>query len=237
MSERQRRQRTLDEVVADRIWEVRKDIRMLPGVYLPARMTVVRLDAERLALHSPIRVDDGLAEQLGARGRVAVIIAPNNYHHLYLKQAAERYPDAEVWAAPGLVAKRADMTLTNLLTADAKPAWGDLLTPFFLAGAPKMEESVFLHRATGTLIATDSYFNLTGAPTFMSRLMFRMMGSLKRSGQTRIWRWVVKDKAAMAESTRRMLAEADFDRLIMAHGEIIHTGGKAAYERAAAWLA
>lgn len=230
-----RKPKTLDVVVPDQIWEVKKDIKMLPGVRLPARMVVVRLDAERLALHSPVRIDEGLAAKLAEHGRVAVIIAPNNYHHLYLKQAAERYPEAEVWAAPGLTAKRQDMTLTNLLGPTAAPPWADALTPFFLAGGPKMDETVFIHRATRTLIVTDSYFNLTSAPTFMSRLLFRMTGSLNKPGQSRIWRMVVKDKQAMGESTKRLLAE-DFDRLVVAHGDTVETGAHAAYEAAAAWL-
>lgn len=98
-----------------------------------------------------------------------------------------------------------------------------------------MDETVFIHRATGTLVVTDSYFNLTNARTAMSRFMFRFVGALGKPGQSRIWRSVVKDKVAMGESTRALL-QNDFDRLVMAHGEVLESGAKGAYERAASWL-
>jgi len=36
-------------------------------------------------------------------------------------------------------------------------------------------------------------------------------------------------------STRAVLKD-DFDRLVMAHGEVVETGAKAAYEQATTWL-
>jgi len=227
--------KSLDVIVPNQIWSVSHEVKMLPGVYLPARMTVLRLDAGRLAIHSPVPINDDLAARLEALGKVEVLIAPNNYHHLYLPKTVTRYPSAEVWGAPGLTKKRPDVVFTSLLGPAAKPTWANSLTPFFLSGAPKMDETVFIHRATGTLVVTDSYFNLTNARTAMSRFMFRFVGALGKPGQSRIWRSVVKDKVAMGESTRALL-QNDFDRLVMAHGEVLESGAKGAYERAASWL-
>lgn len=226
----------LDVLVADQLWSVARTIKMIPGVRLPARMTVIRLDAARIALHSPVPIDDALAAQLAALGTVSVIIAPNNYHHLYLPKTVLRYPHAEVWGAPGLPSKRPEVTFPHLLEATAAPSWGDVLSPYFLAGGPLMDETVFVHRATRTLIVTDSYFNLmSGAPGPLSPIVFRLMGTWKSGGQSRMWRSIVKDREAMATSTRAVL-DQDFDRLVMAHGDVIETGGKSAYERASSWL-
>lgn len=227
--------KTLDTIVPDQLWSVSHEVRLLPGVYLPARMVVIRLDAERLALHSPVPMNDSLAARIDALGKVSVLIAPNDYHHLYLPKTVSRYPTAEVWGAPGLPKKRPDVTFTALFGPNAAPTWADRLTPYFLAGGPKANETVFVHQATRTLLVTDSYFNLTRARTAMSRFMFRLTGSLNKPGQSLIWRSVVKDRAAMLESTERVLA-ADFDRLVMAHGDILESGARAAYEAATRWL-
>jgi hypothetical protein len=221
-------------IVDNQLWSVPHTIRLGPGIYLPARMTIIRLDAESLALHSPVPLTAAQLDAIRAIGRVTTIIAPNNFHHLYLRPAIEAFPDADVWAAPGLPAKRPKLALRNLLGPDAKPPFADRLTPIFLAGGPKMDETVFLHRATRTLVVTDSYFHLKSTTGWLTPLVFRLTGSLK-PGQSRIWRSTVKDRQAMAAASRAVAA-LDFDRIVMAHGEVLHSGGKAAWVAATAWL-
>lgn len=225
----------LSPVVPDQIWEVDHEIRMLPGVILPARMLVLRLEGDALALWSPVRFGDEVTSAIDALGKVTTLIAPNDYHHLYLRPAMERWPDAETWAAPGLPAKRSTLQLDNLLGPDADPPFAGVLTPFFLEGSPSMQETVFLHRPTRTLIVTDSLFNLHRVRGFLSPVVFRLTGSIGRPAQSRIWRSTVKDREAMARCTVAVLEE-DFDRIIMAHGDIIETGGKDVLRAAASWL-
>ena len=226
---------TLTPVVAGHIWECSHEIRMLPGVYLPARMLVIRLEEDALALWSPVPFDDAIAGAIGELGRVTTIIAPNNYHHLYLRPAMERYPEASTWAAPGLPAKRKTLHLPNLLGVDAAPPFAHVLKPFFLEGSPAMQETVFQHLPTRTLIVTDALFNLHRTRGLLSPLLYRLTGSLGKPAQSRIWRSTVQDRAAMGRSIAALLNE-DFDRVIMAHGDIIPTGGKHIFGAAAAWL-
>lgn len=225
----------LNTLVAGQIWERSHDIQMLPGVLLPARMLVVRLAGRSLALWSPVPLDDDAVSAIRALGDVTTILAPNNYHHLYLRGAMERFSEAMVWVAPGLPAKRKDLRLTHTLGPGASPPWAADLKPLFLAGAPRMDETVLLHHATSTLIVTDAVFNITQVRGPLSRTMFRLMGSYGRPVQSRVWRSVVTDRAAMAASTRAVLAE-DFDRLIMAHGDVIDAGARAVFRDAASWL-
>lgn len=51
------------------------------------------------------------------------------------------------------------------------------------------------------------------------------MGSYGRSEPSRLERWFTKDRKALRASIERMLVW-DFDRVTVAHGEILETGGK-----------
>lgn len=226
---------TLRATVPDQIWEVAHEIRMLPGVYLPARMLVLRLEADSLALWSPVPFPDEVAEAIACLGQVRTIIAPNDFHHLYLRPAIARYPDAVVWAAPGLPAKRPSLPLHHLLGPEAEPPFREVLTPHFLHGSPRMQETAFVHRASRTLILTDSLFNLQEVRGWLSPLLFRLLGSLGAPAQSRLWRSTVTDREAMGRSFDALLQE-DFDRIIMAHGTIIETNGKSVLRAAASWL-
>jgi hypothetical protein len=226
----------LTNLVPDLLWEAAHVVHMGPGIALPTRMTVARLEDGGIALHSPVPLGEGLARALRGLGPVRLLIAPNDFHHLYLAAAVAVFPEAAVWEAPGLVRKRPDVRFDGLLGPEASPPWAASLQPFFLAGAPAVSETAFVHRSTRTLILTDALFNLQdGAPGWLSPLLFRLFGTWRRTSQSRLWRRFVKDRAAMRQSLEAVLA-ADFDRVVMAHGRVIEAGGKAALREAAAWL-
>lgn len=225
----------LSAVVPDQVWEAGSQLKMLPGLWLPTRMTVLRLAENAIALHSPIPMDDALAAAIAKLGEVVLIIAPNNYHHLALPKAIKRFPNAEVWGSPGLPKKRPDVVFTGILDKGAKPPWADVLAPFFLEGAPSMGETVFIHRPSKTLIVVDSLFNLHTVKNAFSRFMFRVTSSYGKPAQSRIWRHTVKDKKTMAASTKPLLSE-DFERVIMSHGDTVTENAKATFVQAAAWL-
>jgi hypothetical protein len=61
------------------------------------------------------------------------------------------------------------------------------------------------------------------------------VGATGRFGPHRIVRAFVRDRAAARRSLERILAW-DFDRVIVSHGDVLETGGRAALERGFAWL-
>src|SRR5882757_9790761 len=94
------------------IWHVpAAPVRLPGGVRMPLASTVMRLADGSLVLYSPAAFDDGQVAQLAALGPVAHIVAPSLLHHLHVQAAAVRWPDAIVYGAPGLAAKRGDLTL------------------------------------------------------------------------------------------------------------------------------
>ncbi len=99
------------------LWTVDND-HYLMGLHFRGRMTVVRNSEGHLWLHSPIPIDDELAGELQELGTVKYLVGPNKYHHVYLKDAAEKYPQALVFGPPGLAKKRKDIAFHHQLEQD-----------------------------------------------------------------------------------------------------------------------
>lgn len=65
--------------------------------------------------------------------------------------------------------------------------------------------------------------------------LLRLTGTWGQLAQSRVWWFATRDRAAAASSVRRMLA-ADFDRVVMAHGEVLESDARARMTTALAWM-
>src|SRR5262249_7238680 len=74
------------------------------GAKLPlpftTRMTVVRLSNGDLFLHSPIKFDVRLANELLGFGAVRHLVSPNQFHYAHIGGWAKAFPNAVSWASP-----------------------------------------------------------------------------------------------------------------------------------------
>jgi hypothetical protein len=156
----------------------------------------------------------------------AVIVAPSLLHHDHLQRAIDDHASRAVWAPPGLVDKIPALApFVKTFGVDRWPYYEDL--PFHaIAGAPKRNEIAFFHRATRTLFLTDLVFNIREPHGLLSPLAFRMMGVYRRFGMMKPWTRWIEDRPAFLRSIDEVLAW-DFDRIAMAHGEIVTANGKA----------
>lgn len=225
--------------IAPDLWCLDADLRLSAGFHLPIRMTVIRLASGGLWLHSPIAIDDTSAAAIEALGPVEHIVAPSLMHHLFARPACERWPSAKLHAPASLAAKRdrsrralpaPQLRIDQALAEDAR--WSELAI-VALEGAPKLDEFVFVHRPSGTLIVTDLVFNVHEVEGLMSPLILRMVGAWKRLAQSRIWRTAVKDRAAIKASAERV-TKLEFHRLVPAHGDVVE--GPDTHERVHAAL-
>ena len=209
---------------------------VLPGgFHMPARMTALPLADAGVALVSPIPIDDALAARVEALGPVRFLIAPNLLHHLYLGAAKERWPDAIVLAPSALRAKRPDLAIDAALEDGLPPELAAGVRAIKIDGAPAVEEFVFFHEASGTLVVTDLLFHVTHPRGFIAHVVLWLVGCYKRLAQSRAWRFFVKDRAAAARSAR-LVTGLSFERLIPAHGDVIQSGARPQVERALAWM-
>jgi hypothetical protein len=219
--------------VADDLWTADTEMRM-PLMHLPLRMTVIRI-GDALWVHSPIALDDALAREIDALGRVAWLVGPNAFHHLKLRPYHERWPDAELWCPPALAAKRTDLAFRGQLCADMPAAWQGHLEAVRLEGAPKLDEVVFFHAPSKSLVCTDLVFNIQSPRGWAVWPLLKMMGTYKRFAMSNFWKVLAKDRAKLGECVERVLAW-DIERVVVAHGEIVEDDARRRLANAVAWM-
>lgn len=220
--------------LADDVWVTERPQRFF-GLPVGARMTVIRLSGGRLLLHSPLPLDAPLRAQLDALGRVAYAVAPNRVHHLYAGDVVRAYPEARLWVAPGLPEKRPDLVYEAVLGDEAPPEWRGELEQTFFRGRPYENEVAFFHPASRTLLLCDLAFNFGPRDALPTRLLMKLLRSYGRLGPSRLDPLLIRDRAAARASLERILAW-DFDRVIVAHGDVQESGGHPLIRDGYAWL-
>ena len=205
------------------------------GLVVGTRMTVIRLDDGSLLLHSPVSLDSRLHEELDALGPVRYAVAPNRVHHLYAGKVSQSYPGARLWIAPGLERKRADLVHEAILGDEAPVEWRGQVDQTFFRGRPYENEVVFLHRKSGTLILCDLAFNFRAGTHPVTRWLMQLIRSYDRFGPSKLDPLLIRDRALARKSLERILAW-DFDRVVVAHGDVLERGGREALREGYAWL-
>jgi hypothetical protein len=205
------------------------------GLPVGARMTVMRLSGDRLLLHSPIPLDAALRAELDALGPVAYVVAPNRVHHLYAGDVRKAYPEARLWIGPGLEKKRPDLVYEAILGDESPAEWRGEVDQAFFAGRPYENEVAFFHRASRTLILCDLAFNFGPRSPWRTRVFMSLIRSYGYLTPTKLDPLLIRDRRAARASLERILAW-DFERVVVAHGEVQETGGKALLRDGYAWL-
>lgn len=201
------------------------------GLEVGARMTVIRLESG-LMIISPIKPDEQIIHQLNKIDKVAYIIAPNLYHHLFISEFQLIYPSAKLIIPKGLNIKLPKLDFAQLLNDNNGSLENQvdyLLIDGFkildISGASTLNEYVFFHRNSHTLILTDTAFHFDGNFTFKTHLAARLLGIYGKLAPSFLEKLASKDTQKVKKSFQKVF-EWDFDRVIMAHGSIVETGAK-----------
>lgn len=203
------------------------------GLHVGTRMTVVRLPTGGLWVCSPIALSDELRGELDDLGPVEHVVGPNKYHHLHLGEYVEAYPEARLHGAPGLADKRPDLRFDGELGDDHAP-WGPSLEPVHVGGT-LLRETVFVHPATRTLVATDLLENFETSEHLLTRLYLKLGGIHGKPGVSRPLRWFHRERSRARAGVDRIL-ERDFERIVICHGDVIERDGPEILRSSYAWL-
>lgn len=204
------------------------------GLPLGRQLVVVRLPGGGLWVHSPVPVTPALRAEVAALGAVRHVVGPNLWHDECLREFQAEHPAALFHAAPGLAAQKKDVRFGAELSDTPHPDWAGVLDQHLVRGMPRMNEVVFFHRASRSLIIADLAFNLRDGPWWFARLM-TLYGLWNRFGPSPLEKWMMADKTAVRASLERIL-EWDFDRVIVGHGRNLEAGAKPVFRAAYAFL-
>lgn len=171
----------LKEVVPGSVWALEQNLAIGP-LETPLRCVVVKLNNDTLWVHAPLAPTEeffDLIESLGAP--VGHIVVPTYAleHKVFARDAAERYPDADIWVAPGQFAFPVEVPLEKVFgreiagvlgtTRDEggsgrSPPWLDEIDCEVLKAGKftvafkdvTIREAAFFHKASKTLVVTDA---------------------------------------------------------------------------------
>ena len=205
-------------------------------------LTVICLSGNRILLISPIKLEPQTQQAIKDLGTVAYIIAPNLFHYLYIQECKNVYPQAKLLAVPGLETKKPEITIDQVFFQDEIDFQSELeyilFTGFQVLTIPKaatLNEIVFYHRESKTLILTDTAFNFDRTFPWVTQLAAKVMGSYDTLRPSLLEKLVIEDKAKVKASVEKILSW-DFQRVIMAHGNIVENDAKQQLKKGYEWF-
>ncbi|MFO8069201.1 MAG: DUF4336 domain-containing protein [Alkalibacterium sp.] len=213
------------------------------GIPFSTRMTIVKLKDQSLWVHSPIKPDERLLNEIDKLGEVKHLVSPNRIHYAYIAEWKTYYPNATAWSSPG-VEKRAQsqniiVDFDRPLEDEAPSEWSDDIDQLIFKGSRALEEVVFFHKRSKTLILTDLIENFEPERTsnYFWKTVYKLAGIADPNGKApidlRLTFFGQKEKAR--QCYKRMLSWQP-EKIILAHGRWYDKHGTAELKRAFSWL-
>lgn len=201
------------------------------GTRLPLRMIIVKLADDGLWIGNPTPHNQQLENRVASMGEVKHIVGASNGHNLFLEDWQKAFPDAGVYVASGIPKKRPDLKNYTLLRDLDTPPWHEDLDMLAMDGAPFLDEHMFYHGKSKTLLVTDFFQNYNGVKQkgigkLVSTLIFGPLGFKGKCLAPPLkTRFGAKDRHALRASFDR-LWELDIECVVPAHGAIFEEGAK-----------
>jgi hypothetical protein len=207
------------------------------GFPYPTRMAVARLSDGSTWVWSPIALTEQLVDEVEAIGPVCHIVSPNKIHHLFLGEWAERWPDARLYAPPGLAQRKPEIRFDAELRDTPEPAWADEIDQVIFHGSVAMEEVVFFHRPSSTAIVCDLIQRHDKNETTGWKGHLMKLDSLvgEKGSTPREWR-ASFFRRGPARAARKTVLDWNPERLLIAHGLCAQTGARDIIEQALDWI-
>lgn len=207
------------------------------GFHYPTRMAVIRLADGGLFVWSPIALTDGLRAEVESLGKVRHLVAPNSLHHMFIADWKRAYPDACLYAPPGLREARRDLYFDRDLADAPMPSWAGEIDQVLMRGNVITTEVVFFHARSGTVLFTDllqqlppNWFSGWRALVAKWDLMVGPEPSVPRK-----FRLAFTNRGAARASLDHVLSWPA-EKVLMAHGTPVSHDGRAFIGHAFRWL-
>lgn len=229
------------EPLGSDLWFADGGIVSFKGFDYPTRMAIVRLADGGLWLWSPVEMTSAIESGIRSLGPVRHVVSPNKLHYLFLRDWQAAFPEASLWATAATIARCRELRFSGALTDEPPAEWKGQIDQFHFSNSLFMDEVIFFHRASRTALIAD--LSQTFSETFLQRHWPWWMQPIARfSRMTEGWGYPPLDyrisfrNRATARPKIRELIERHPEHVVVAHGEIVRTGGESFLRRAFSWL-
>lgn len=209
------------------------------GMLFPTRMTVVSLADGSLWIESPVSVPFEMLKQIAEWGPVRYLVAATPRHVWRLAAWHTLFPDAQLWVPrPTLFTlQKGHLPLTGTLTDTEPRDWSLDFDQLAFRGNPLIEEVLFFHKVSRTVILGDliqMHPRVKGKP--FRNVLFQLEGVASPPGGVGLDFRLFFTNRKLARRSLDTLLSWDFDKLIIAHGACIEKDAKSFVEQAFQWL-
>ena len=199
------------------------------GIDFKRNVTLLRLSDGRVVIHTTAKFSSEDIVAIQRFGKPSWLVEATVMHDTFAKEGRAALPDIPYLAPDGFT------EASGVPTGPLSPApadWAGEIEVLKIEGT-RMNEHVFFHRRSRTLIVADLFFSFPDETRGWARFFVRHIMRLPRMfGVSVLYRrLVITDKEVFARSMKRML-DWDFERLIVAHWKPIEVGAKQTVEQA-----
>ncbi|CAF4969513.1 unnamed protein product, partial [Rotaria sp. Silwood1] len=227
------------------LWTYEGSLTMLYGIFrLPSRMTIIRLSqTNKLVVISPFPPTNIIKSLLAEIGEVKYIVIPNKHHTFWALQFLREYPNAYLIGTRGVISNEKlnkhinayfstnGLTLNmNCPTTDPFEWPFDEIDFYCFYSVDVLDEIVFYHRSSSTLILTDLAFNYyesgqesIRAEGHLFRFYLWLADGHRQACVTKPFKLFFRKNIDSIKNDfdQMMIRYKNFNRLIMAHGTVI----------------
>jgi hypothetical protein len=190
------------------------------GVYLRSRMTIIRLADDKLWVHSASEPTPELCAELDRLGQVGWVVVPNKWHHIQASAMKVRYPNAQVIGPASAKLRNKSLALDVDINDERLSSLVPELSPVVLKGVPFLDETLFFHSKTNTLIGADLMMCGCSADHWTWRWVSRVFGQYQHYKAPPDVRWNTRKGPDVSQAIED-LAKLPLERILIAHSDPI----------------
>lgn len=199
------------------------------GLKLGRRVCVFRISGDRLVIHSTGPFSSEQMQAIRKLGTPSILLEGTTMHDTFSREGRKAFAGIQYLVPEGFPRRAIGKDTRSLQELSALT--DDEMESVRLEGIRTLTEYACFHRASRTLVLCDLLFNLVDASGWTRFSMRHFLGVKQWPAIDRPMRWAVRDRQAFADSIQEIF-EWDFDRIMVAHGEIIEAEGKAIFREA-----
>jgi hypothetical protein len=180
------------------------------------QMHIVKLDNNRLVVHSPVALTDSLKSSIDNLGEVSAVIYPTYTPTLHLSDWWLQFPDALFYATTEVIQKRSDITFDNSLSSNTPDCWKHQLLQTPILGSSQPTHMVFCDPVSRTLLLDTLLVSRRSVSLPLFQRRFYHNHFMLRSSIQEVLTW-------------------PFDTLLSSNGLVIKSDAKQTFYEAFKW--